>query len=884
MEAVDTIASQSIERIAGVWRKAAVHTSYSPLPPAEIRDRFEKMTAIAVDALRQDGPAETILPHGRVIGRGLVELNLLRPEALERTFVCLSEELSDNASPGRLGHLFAGIAGGFAEAKQAKLLAQQEAIRRAANSALQTAQSDLAASRDTLRALNLELSEQVAERGRAEEIQRDLADRLQRLHEIELAILSADSLATILDLTIEHLDTLIPAVSISITQIDVATKQSKILRNTNPAYPTGRELPITMIDALNRLGEGEVIYIADLRAIPNPSPSLAEIVELGARSLLTVPMRYGESLIGGIVIFLDHVREFTPAEKAVVLELAGSVTVAIQSRRLLEAEQTIRRRETILREVAAALTMNLNLDELLSHILNQLERVIANRSSAIFLMEDGETRVVAQRRLPSSPERLDNLLRTQPLALRAVIETARPAIISDTYASPDWLIIDEMAYIRSWMAVPLMVKGESIGVLTIDHDRPGSFTNEDLETAVTFAHQAAIAIDNARLLAQAQTHAGKLEAHVRQRTRDLEILYSLTAATIENHDMDTLLRQCVVLAEDAFNCLAAAIYLVDDETDDLHPAALSAAVDPRWGELLIGLNHKELTLRHPLRSTAPDRATGPESYSSWGLDESRTLVAITLRGRGRVLGLLVLLCPTFEFSLNFDPELLIAIAGQISAAMENIRLHQIARQAAIIEERERLAREIHDQVTQSIYSAGLFAEAARTASEIGDYNQVENRIHSTLRMTNQSLRELRSLLFELRTDSLARNGLVEALRERLQTVEHRAGIVAEVFATNVGELPVAVEETFYRVTLEALNNSLRHAHASQVDVVLMTEGSDLIMTIVDNGMGFGREATTRSGGMGLEGMQKRIGKVGGLLSISSNENGTWVTARAPLTQ
>ena len=95
---------------------------------------------------------------------------------------------------------------------------------------------------------------------------------------------------------------------------------------------------------------------------------------------------------------------------------------------------------------------------------------------------------------------------------------------------------------------------------------------------------------------------------------------------------------------------------------------------------------------------------------------------------------------------------------------------------------------------------------------------------------------------------------------------------------------MAVEETFYRVALEALNNSLRHAHASQVDVVLMTEGSDLIMTIVDNGMGFGREATTRSGGMGLEGMQKRIGKVGGLLSISSNENGTWVTARAPLTQ
>lgn len=879
MEAIDPVTSRSIEKIAGAWRVATAHTSFTPLPSAEIRARFEELTAAALAALQDDEPADAALECGRAIGRALVGLNLLRPEALERTLFCLGEELSGIASPGRLGHLLIGIAGGFTAANQAALLAQQEDIRRATDSALRSAQHDLATSRDNLRAANLELSEQVAERSRAEEVQRDLADRLQRLHEIELAILSADSLATILDLTIEHLDTLIPAVSISITQIDVAAKQSKILRNTNPAYPSGRELPITMIDALNRLGEGEVIYIADLRAIPNPSPSLAEIVGLGARSLLTVPMRYGESLIGGIVIFLDHVREFTPAEKAVVLELAGSVTVAIQSRQSLEAEQATRRRETSLREVAAALTMNLNLDDLLNHILNQLERVIASQSSSIFLIDDGSPRAVAQRGIPGGPEYLNNLMETRSLALHIVTETARPMIIRNTYASPGWLIVEGMEYIRSWIGVPLLVKGESIGVLTMDRDQPDSFSDEDLETAIAFANQAAIAIGNARLLAREQAYAEKLEGHVRQRTRDLEVLYSLTSATVENHEPGGLLRQCVMLAEDAFSCAAAAVWLADDGIEGLQLAALAAGDGPQWGEHLANLDIGEIVGR-----LQPESAADSNAPATHELDEAHTLITAPLRARGRAVGILALLNPAPGRASNIDFELLTAIADQIGAAVENIRLHQIGRQAAIIEERERLAREIHDQVTQSIYSASLFAEAARSAAESEDMGRLKHHLNSTLRMSNQALRELRLLLFEFRTDSLARHGLIEALRLRVRTVEERAGILADVHAPNVNELPLAIEETYYRIALEALNNALRHAHADRVDIVLVIEEGDILMTVVDNGVGFNREVAFESGGMGLEGMQKRISKIGGVLTISSNESGTWVTARAPLAQ
>ena len=140
------------------------------------------------------------------------------------------------------------------------------------------------------------------------------------------------------------------------------------------------------------------------------------------------------------------------------------------------------------------------------------------------------------------------------------------------------------------------------------------------------------------------------------------------------------------------------------------------------------------------------------------------------------------------------------------------------------------------------------------------------------------------LLYEFRTEALARKGLVDALRERLVTVEHRAGLSGEVHALDIGSLPMTLEETFYRVAMEALNNALRHAHGDRVDVILMEESGDLVMTIVDNGVGFNRETSAAAGGMGLEGMQKRMGKVGGALTLSSSSGGTWVTARASLKQ
>jgi signal transduction histidine kinase len=259
------------------------------------------------------------------------------------------------------------------------------------------------------------------------------------------------------------------------------------------------------------------------------------------------------------------------------------------------------------------------------------------------------------------------------------------------------------------------------------------------------------------------------------------------------------------------------------------------------------------------------------------------MAVVPLRRRQRNLGVFSLLCETGDHLAGEGLPLLTTIADQLAVAVENIRLRQITRQSAIIEERERLSRDIHDAITQAIYGIALFAETAVGYASAGKMDKVRQSIQSIQQASDQALRELRLLLYELRTERLARKGLVGALRERLHTVEHRADIAGEVHAPPLDGLPVPLEETFYRVALEALNNSLRHSRAKQVDVSLMIENGHLVMSIIDDGIGFDPATAIHAGGIGLDSMHKRMGKVGGVLRLSSRPGrGTKVVARAPL--
>jgi signal transduction histidine kinase len=248
-----------------------------------------------------------------------------------------------------------------------------------------------------------------------------------------------------------------------------------------------------------------------------------------------------------------------------------------------------------------------------------------------------------------------------------------------------------------------------------------------------------------------------------------------------------------------------------------------------------------------------------------------------------VVGCLALLHHTpGTFGLGQAP-LLHAIADQAAVAIENSRLYSQIQIAAAQAERSRLARDLHDSVTQMLYSLALFAEAARQQLEQGGLQRAEQHLLQIRESAQQALREMRLMVYELRPSALEQDGLVGALRHRVEAVERRAGVEAIVIAERVSGIPPSLEETLYRIAVEALNNSLKHSFSTSVSVSVRGDAKGVTLEVRDNGRGMGGPTEDEMGGLGLSSMRERAERLGGSLTITSAPGtGTLVRAWVPL--
>jgi signal transduction histidine kinase len=196
-------------------------------------------------------------------------------------------------------------------------------------------------------------------------------------------------------------------------------------------------------------------------------------------------------------------------------------------------------------------------------------------------------------------------------------------------------------------------------------------------------------------------------------------------------------------------------------------------------------------------------------------------------------------------------------------------LRQREREKAITEERNRLARELHDSVTQSLYGVTLFADAATRLLNSGQVGSAVEDLVKLRRTAKDALAEMRLLIFELRPPILDQEGLAAALALRLEAVEGRAGLETQLLLDGEGDLSPDVQEGFYRIALEALNNVLKHAEATCVTISLILDSNGAVLTIVDDGIGFDLETVQERGGLGLLGITERAEQLGGRLTIKS---------------
>ena len=210
------------------------------------------------------------------------------------------------------------------------------------------------------------------------------------------------------------------------------------------------------------------------------------------------------------------------------------------------------------------------------------------------------------------------------------------------------------------------------------------------------------------------------------------------------------------------------------------------------------------------------------------------------------------------------------------------RLAMRAQTAAVLEERQRMARELHDSVIQVFYGIGLAGNVARTLLERGDTVRVNSQLSEIINLAEAGLIEMRALLFELRPESLQSEGLVVALFKQTEALRVRHNLKVETELGDEPDVPFEVKEALYRIAQESFQNIIKHARATNVEVRLEWNEQSITLKTCDNGRGFDPSASF-PGHLGLVSMPERAARLGGSLEITSSAaQGTCVHTVLPL--
>ncbi|MGV9422258.1 GAF domain-containing sensor histidine kinase [Streptomyces sp. NPDC003674] len=263
-------------------------------------------------------------------------------------------------------------------------------------------------------------------------------------------------------------------------------------------------------------------------------------------------------------------------------------------------------------------------------------------------------------------------------------------------------------------------------------------------------------------------------------------------------------------------------------------------------------------------------------------------LGLPVRDGEEVIGALFLAnkrCPKPEGSCGFteeDEELLAILAQHAAIALTNARLYERSRELTIAEERSRLAHELHDAVSQKLFSLRLTAQAAAALVD-RDPARAKGELHQVAALAAEATDELRAAVVELRPAALDEDGLIATLRTQTQVLD-RAHSARVTFASNgFRALPAAQEEAVLRVAQEALHNALRHSGAEHVRVSVDRRGGGAVLRVTDDGSGFDPGAVRRAGRhLGLVSMRDRADGVGGTLTVHAEPGrGTTIEMEVP---
>jgi signal transduction histidine kinase len=295
-----------------------------------------------------------------------------------------------------------------------------------------------------------------------------------------------------------------------------------------------------------------------------------------------------------------------------------------------------------------------------------------------------------------------------------------------------------------------------------------------------------------------------------------------------------------------------------------------------------GLLGAMLEDRTPFRST--NIQEDPRFYGwPYNHPDMKSFLGVPIVSKGEIIGAFYLTEKQdgAQFS-ETDQHIIEMLAAHAAIAIENTRLFERDRELSVIEERNRLARDLHDSVTQTLFSVVLTAEAATTLLD-RDTAAARAQLERLQSLSRDALQEMRSLIFELRSADLAADGLVATLRKHCEILSRVRKIEIDVSVEDERALPADVERELFRIAQEAVNNALKHAAARRIDVRLLMAPPLVTLIVRDDGRGFDPDAAhIQSKRLGLTSMRERAEALGARLTVESAPGaGTTVRAKVP---
>ena len=413
------------------------------------------------------------------------------------------------------------------------------------------------------------------------------------------------------------------------------------------------------------------------------------------------------------------------------------------------------------------------------------------------------------------------------------------------------------------------------GATLVASQTSGVFSVDKKNMAIAIADMAGTALNRIDILET-------LEERVQQRTRNLIVLYNLITIISENWRLQDLLELSLVLTLETVEADHGIIYLSDGkEIPGIKPVIQRGFADGfqiEFGSLpddMLALEvfkrQKPLSLDNLQEDPAFANFEGLTSYAG-----------IPILARGNTRGVFSLFSSSKGVFNTDEMALLASIADHLGIGIDNSILYEQSRENAALEERNRLARDLHDSVSQLLYSLTLMAGTTKKMLERGSsIEAIKNSVERLGDTSHRALKEMRLLLFELRPAVLESEGLISALQHRIKTVEDGLGISVEFQAHGLPELPNYVEDALYHIAMEAFNNIVKHAESTVATIKFTVHEDVVVMEIIDKGKGFDTDLLQK--GLGLRNMRERGQMLDSEVIIHSKPGeGTHVTVEVKL--